>query len=382
MKTKQHPLAARFKCTGADCPSNCCRGWRIPIDDDEYVRYAAEKGLMGFLLRRLLVKKGGLASFRCSRRKYRCPFWGLDRLCALQKHRGADYIPLICAQFPRKISNFGLFCEETLCLSCPEAARLFIEYSRTNVHFEFEETDKEVSCEADSTNDDYDFLDYLLKSRDELISMLYGGCGLGASFLEYAKAAQEKCLAYGAAQGGHGLGSADFGLPSPHDFAGADSNPFTLNTASINTLFFNGFYHRSLKHSSLVLYKLCTQYIRDFYTLTKRNPNAADEKLHALMESVYAHVPDFDSLMVSYYVYYLQKNFLDIFEDYSFYKHVLCGMVNTQMIKLFAALYCKSYPNVKFLNAHDLGVVIAVYERRAPQLEDALKILVQRILSL
>ena len=374
MTIKQLPPSTFFKCAGADCPSSCCRSWRIPIDNDAYARYAAEKGLMGFLLRCFLMKKGGLASFRCSILQYRCPFWGIDRLCVLQKYRSIDYMPLICAQFPRKISNFGLFCEETLCLSCPEAARLFIEHSRTGVPFAFEETVtvKDTPCESDMTNDDYDFLNYLLKSRDELISMLYGGCRLNAALLEYAKAAQDKCLIYGAAQGGCGLGSIDFPLPSPHDFACTDSKPFAIDAAYIYTLFFNGFYHRSLKHSSPVLYKLCSLYIREFYTLTKQNPKAADEKLHALMESVYAHVPDFDALMVSYYAYYLQKSFLDIFEDYSFYRHILYGLVNAQMIKLFIALYCKSHPSINKLSSHDLSIVIAIYERRAPQLKDAL----------
>lgn len=375
MTIKQLPLSAFFKCAGADCPANCCRGWRIPIDDDAYARYSAEKGLMGFLLRRFLVKKNGIISFRCSCRQYRCPFWGIDRLCSLQKRHGIDYMPLICAQFPRKISNFGLFREETLCLSCPEAARLFIEHARTNASFSFEETVKETTCEADIANDDYDFLNYLLKSRDELISMLYGGCGLNSALLEYAKAAQDKCLIYGAAHGGRSLGSIDFPLPSPHDFACADFKPFAINAAYADTLFFNGFYHRSLKHSSPVLYKLCTLYIREFCTLAKQNPNSADEKLHALMESVYAHVPDFDSLMISYYAYYLQKSFLDIFEDYSFCRHMLRGLVNVQMIKLFIALYCKSQPHIKNLDAHDLSIVIAIYERRAPRLEDALKLL-------
>lgn len=371
MTIKQHPLTTFFKCAGANCPANCCHGWRVPIDDDAYARYAAEKSLLGFLIRCLLIRKGRLASFRCSTFQYRCPFWGIDRLCILQKRRGVDYMPLICAQFPRKISNFGLFCEETLCLSCPEAARLFIEHARTDIPFAFEETVtvQEAPCETDITNDDYDFLNYLLKSRDELISMLYGGCGLNSALLEYAKSVQDKCLVYGAA---HGLGSASFPLPSPRDFSCADSKPFAIDAAYVDTLFFNGFYHRSLKHSSPVLYKLCALYIREFYTLAKQNPKVADEKLHVLMESVYAHVPDFDALMVAYYAYYLQKNFLDIFEDYSFHRHMLCGLVNVQMIKLFTALYCKSHPDIKKLDSHDLSIVIAIYERRAPQLEDAL----------
>lgn len=381
MKIKQISILKQFQCTGAACPSNCCRGWKIPIDDDAYARYINEKGLTGFILRCFLLKKEELTSFRCSKHQYRCPFWGFDRLCGLQKRRGADYMPLVCAQFPRQLSNFGTFCEETIYLACPEAARLFLEQAKAGLPFVFETHDGDVLYEENTTNDDFDFLNYLLKSRDELISMLQGGCGLNTALLAYAKETQDKCLAYGNTCGnsyriensGTGLGSSRFPLPSPLDYNVADCKPFTVDAATMYTLFFKGFYHPSLKHSSPILYKLCKQYIREFYVLTKNNPKAADKKLQRLMESVYEHVPDFDSLMISYYIYFLQKNFLDIFEDYCFYKHMLCGMAQVQMLKLFIALYCKSHPKIKQLSVNDFSVIMAVYERRAPQIEDALK---------
>ena len=380
MEIKQISILRQFHCTGAACPSNCCRGWKIPIDDDAYEKYITEKGFFGFVLRCFLVKKEELTSFRCSKRHYRCPFWGLDRLCELQKRYGVDYMPLVCVQFPRQLSNFGSFCEETLYLACAEAARLFIEQARAGIPFDFSVQNGEVSYEENTTNDDIDFLHYLLKSRDELISMLRGGCGLNTALLAYAKGAQNQCLAYGAENAGTQLGSLRSPLPSPLDYNpastavdAADNAPFAVDASDMYTLFFKGFYHPSLKHSSPVLYKLCKLYIREFYALTKTNPKAADKKLSGLMTSVYEHVPDFDALMTAYYEYYLQKNFLDIFEDYSFYKHMLCGMAQAQMLQLFVALYCKSHPKIKQLSVMDFSVIIAVYERRAPQIEDALK---------
>ncbi|MDE7266222.1 MAG: flagellin lysine-N-methylase [Lachnospiraceae bacterium] len=375
MKIKQISILKQFHCTGAACPSNCCRGWKIPIDDDAYEKYITEKGFFGFVLRCFLVKKEELTSFRCSKRHYRCPFWGLDRLCGLQKRHGTDYMPLVCVQFPRQLSNFGSFCEETLYLACAEAARLFIEQARAGIPFDFESHNGDVSYEENTTNDDIDFLHYLLKSRDELISMLRGGCGLNTALLAYAKEAQNQCLAYGAENAGTQLGSSRSPLPSPLDYSPADNAPFAVDAAGMYTLFFKGFYHPSLKHSSPVLYKLCKLYIREFYTLTKSNPKAADKKLSGLMANVYEHVPDFDALMTAYYEYYLQKNFLDIFEDYSFYKHMLCGMAQAQMLQLFVALYCKGRRGKKKhpLSTEELSVIMAVYERRAPQIEDALK---------
>ncbi len=384
MKIRQISILKQFHCTGAACPSNCCRGWKIPIDDETYEKYISEKGVFGFLMRCFVVKKEELTSFRCSKHQYRCPFWGFDHLCSLQKNHGTDYMPRVCVEFPRQLSNFGTFCEETLYLACHEAARLFLKQARAGIPFTFEETAGKVHYEENTTNDDSDFLNYLLKSRDELITMLANGCGLNTSLLAYAKDAQDKCLAYGALNTGINLGSEQFALPSPLAYSPsesthyAQSKPFTVNASTMHTLFFKGFYHPSLKHSSPVLYRLCQKYIREFYTLTKTNPTEADKKLKALTEHVYDYVPDFDALTTSYYIYFLQKNFLDIFEDYCFLKHMLCGMAQAQMLKLFIVLYCMDRRQKRgkkdgILPADELALIIAVYERRAPQIEDALK---------
>lgn len=375
MIIKQICILKQFQCTGAACPANCCRGWKIPIDDAAYEKYITEKGFLGFLLRCFLVKKEELISFRSSKRQYRCPFWGIDRLCGLQKRHGTDYMPLVCVQFPRQLSNFGSFCEETLYLACPEAARLFLAQARAGVPFVFEETMGSVDYEENTTNDDLDFLNYLLQSRAELITMLEGGCGLSINLLRYAKDAQDKCLSYGALNTGVNLGFGQFALPSPLAYKTSDFVPFTVDAGGMYTLFFKGFYHPTLKHSSPLLYRLCQKYIRAFYALTKKNPKAADAKLKSLMESVYDYVPDFDALMTCYYEYYLQKNFLDIFEDYSFFKHMLCGMAQARMLQLFVALYCKGRHGKKNcpLSTEELSLIMGVYERRAPQIEDALK---------
>jgi len=385
MIIKQISILKQFQCTGAACPANCCRGWKIPIDDKAYEKYITEKGLLGFLLRCFLVKREELTSFRFGKHRCCCPFWGIDRLCGLQKRRGTDYMPLVCVQFPRQLSNFGTFCEETLYLACPEAARLFIEQARAKLPFRFEEHTGKADYEENTTNDDLDFLNYLLQSRDELITMLEGGCGLDINLLRYAKDTQDKCLSYGALNAGEHLGSGRFALPSPLAYQPADAAPFTVDASAMYTLFFKGFYHPSLKRLSPVLYKLCQYYIREFYTLTKKNPQAADAKLKTLMERVYDDIPDFDALMTCYYEYYLQKNFLDIFEDYCFLKHMLCGMAQARMFQLFAALYCKYRRRKKKhpLSTQELSLIMGVYERRAPQIEDALKELIsQKILPI
>ena len=57
MIIKKISILKNFQCTGAACPSNCCRGWKIPIDDDAYKRYITEKGFSAFSCAAFLSKK-------------------------------------------------------------------------------------------------------------------------------------------------------------------------------------------------------------------------------------------------------------------------------------------------------------------------------------
>ena len=101
-------------------------------------------------------------------------------------------------------------------------------------------------------------------------------------------------------------------------------------------------------------------------------PGHADQKLALLKENLYQKIPDLDNLLNRYYEYYLYTNFLDIFEDYSFSKHLLFGIAKANMLWLFLALYAG---NKKRVSTDEIAKIIAVYERRAPQIEDALKLL-------
>lgn len=83
-----------------------------------------------------------------------------------------------------------------------------------------------------------------------------------------------------------------------------------------------------------------------------------------------------DNLLNRYYEYYLYTDFLDTFEDYSFSRHLLYGIAKAHMLWLFLALYAE---NKKQLTTDEIAKIIAVYERRAPQVEDAVKSLIQTI---
>ena len=165
-----------FQCTGSGCSFNCCRGWKVPVDHDMYMKYLNEKGLFGILLRCSIKKTEELTAFRST--PHGCPFWGIDHLCTLQKKYGTEYMPAVCIQFPRQLYNLGSFCEETLYLACPESARLFLETVIEEKAFDFTESEGSVTYETNTTNDDQEFLDYLMRSREELVFMLKNSSSL------------------------------------------------------------------------------------------------------------------------------------------------------------------------------------------------------------
>ena len=354
MEIKRISIFNEFKCIAQDCPANCCRNtWKVPIDPDMYAKYRNEKGIWGLLLRCSTVKRRGVATFRSTFRG--CPFWGTDHLCNMQKKHGASYMPVVCIQFPRQLYNLNFFCEETLYLACPEAARLFLASAAEDRPFEFTVTEGNASYKINTTNDDREFLDYLLKARDELIKILESGVSFDSmAILQYGQDAQNACLG-------------KTPLPSPQDYESREH--YQMTCEKINDWLFNGFYHPRLRTISPLLYRLCRKYIRKFGRQGRRNPGAANQKLAALQESLYRKMPDLDKLLNRYYEYYLLTNFLDIYEDYSFSKHLLFGIVKTHLLRLFIALYAVDRENI---NTQEIATVMAVYERRAPQIKDAL----------
>lgn len=359
-----------FQCVGQECSINCCQGWKIPINHDVYMRYLHEEGLFGMKLRLFLKRGEQTASFRSP--LGRCPFWGNDRLCSIQKKHGEEYMPAVCVQFPRQLYNLSFFCEETLYLACPEAAKLFLAYADSDKPFKYHIIEDEPEYEVNTTNDDKNFLDYLVKSRAELTAMLRNGMDFDSmAILDYGRDAQSACLNMAVSEYGRNEHSACFGggvLPSPIDYFSGER--LTIGIEEINKLFFEGFYHPNLRVISNFLHKICKKYIREVGILGRINPGAADKKLLALYDDLYGKVPKLHKILNRYFEYYLLTNFLDIYEDYSFTKCLLYGIVKTKMVMLFLALYAE---NKDSIGREEIAKIIAVYERRAPQMKDALK---------
>lgn len=120
---------SRFGCIGPDCEDNCCTGWRVTIDKKTFNAYRQVKvPVLAERLERRVKRQRSQASdanyarIELDATGHECPFLE-QRLCAVQRDLGEDYLSNTCATYPRASRDFGGQIEQSLTLSCPEAAR-------------------------------------------------------------------------------------------------------------------------------------------------------------------------------------------------------------------------------------------------------------------
>ena len=114
-----------FSCIAGACPDSCCHEWDVQVDDEAAARYRSMEGDLGDALRAHLYDEEGQTYLRNV--AGRCPMWRTDGLCRIQAEQGHDALCTVCRQFPRLRHDYGDFVEQSLELSCPEAARIILE---------------------------------------------------------------------------------------------------------------------------------------------------------------------------------------------------------------------------------------------------------------
>ncbi len=348
MKTKLFEISFfhEFKCKISDCPYTCCRGWRIVFDEETYQRYLAEPGKLGRRLRSSIKKINGEVYFRASLKQ--CIFYEKGSTCQLQRVVGTDYMPLVCRQYPRVWQHFGPFAEEALFLSCPEAAHLFLEHLDD---LEYVASTREVMYERWGTNDDEPYLFWLRKLRGAMICELWDTSRSLPQILAGCLAAMREI-------------QQDFidgkGLQNIPEIMQRHKSETGLHIHAQITdqMLTNGLYHVKLRRVSPLLYRLCRYYFSCFDSLTS---GQADAYMDELRERLYRNHPEVGHMMRGYVVYYLQISFLDVYEDYSFVKKMIYGIMHMHMLELFLMLYEKQKNS---LTHEELALLIAVYDRR------------------
>ncbi|MCR4740819.1 MAG: flagellin lysine-N-methylase [Lachnospiraceae bacterium] len=155
-----------FVCIADRCPKSCCIGWQIVIDDKSMQKYGSITGDFADEL-----NAGIDPAEKCFRRiDTRCAMLDDDGLCRLQKALGGEYLCDTCRIYPRHEEEFLDLREETLTLSCPEAARMLLDGSYT---FGFTEEENEEADDPGEFGDcDPFLLDELAYSREKMAEFI------------------------------------------------------------------------------------------------------------------------------------------------------------------------------------------------------------------
>ncbi len=135
VQSVQPKYTSRFSCIGPDCEDNCCTGWAVSIDKKTYNTYRqsqhpalAERFDTKVKRTRSLSSDKQYARIEMNPGTRACPFME-EKLCGVQRELGEDKLSDTCATYPRNHVLVDKVHEQSLTLSCPEAARLALLHS-------------------------------------------------------------------------------------------------------------------------------------------------------------------------------------------------------------------------------------------------------------
>ena len=148
-----------FSCIASACPDSCCTLWDVEVDEDSADFYENLAGALGEDLRKNLTHSDDGIYFTVS--EGRCPMWRSDGLCRIHSELGEDALCATCRTFPRLTHDYGSFAELQLEMSCPEAARLLLNFDWDTVTEHIPGGDAPEYDEAE--------MELLLSSRDEAL---------------------------------------------------------------------------------------------------------------------------------------------------------------------------------------------------------------------
>jgi lysine-N-methylase len=118
---------SRFSCIGPDCEDNCCHGWKVSVDGRSYQRLIGASrlaaGKEGRRLREALRTEEGPSYAMQLRPDGKCSMLDAGGLCHVQTTFGENFLPDVCATFPRSLHWITDNLEVSATVSCPEVAR-------------------------------------------------------------------------------------------------------------------------------------------------------------------------------------------------------------------------------------------------------------------
>lgn len=347
-------ISKKFKCVANKCEYTCCKGWLIPVDDETYARYSILPGQKGRLIRMAVKTKEPKRFRKCVNS---CVFLTSNGLCRHELKGNKLLMPVICRNFPRRVLDFGERRESTLELSCPEAARLFLE--EIKVH-NFIEDEKRESI-LDFYNDDKDFLNYLLSERKRLVDYVIKDGPLWEKW--------ESIYAY--IYNVHDLIARDkileamkLDLSEDKSLQGQHAIYSQRKYAFYPVSVIDRMILEEIDRSAIIVkmprfYKYIKGYIKIF---SKKNVNEADAYFSDIITQMCEKYEHLEMKYKSYFTYLMQQEFLVAYESYSLIREVALCILYTQLLMMFdlteyvrtGALNKKNEISILYLCEHNI----------------------------
>lgn len=164
-------LYEKYHCLAGECPTSCCKGWVLPVDDETFERYKNLPGSYGRHVRSHIGKHIKNPDIKIIKRQFgRCPFWNSDKTCQFQTNGTPELMPLVCRTYPRETVLYYKEARSTLVLSCPAIAKLFVENPGRRI-FSPATMDVEVFWEIE--NEDEKMFSFLKKEEEKLLDFFW-----------------------------------------------------------------------------------------------------------------------------------------------------------------------------------------------------------------
>jgi lysine-N-methylase len=144
----------KFHCIAADCEDSCCSGWwKVSVDEVTYQGYEqCQQPELAPLFKVAISRNAAPADendYGLMQMKLdgSCHFLQADKQCAIHQQMGAKALSDTCRLYPRYLNRFGAQRENSLGISCPEAARLVLLNDQP-MSFKLIEADSDIDGKA------------------------------------------------------------------------------------------------------------------------------------------------------------------------------------------------------------------------------------------